>query len=366
MAPDSNPNSITTHYTSNNRLLWALLIIILLVRLLTMGLFPIMDTTEARYAEISRLMLASGDWLVPQFQEGVPFWGKPPLFAWLTAGSFSLLGISEFSARLMHFTLGMATLWMLIKAGQYELSTNRRLMAAVILVSTPLFFVSIGTVMTESGLIFSTTASMTGFWLYITRHDRKWGLVLFAGLGLGMLAKGPIAVVMTLLPIALWVLSGRHWQKLSGLPWISGIALALLISMPWYIAAEQQSPGFIEYFLIGEHFLRFVQPGWQGDLYGNAHQRPLGMIWLLWFQATAAWGVLLAFVAGRYTLAQIHKGSWSWPRISAWQAYLLWWMLVPVLFFTFSVNILWTYVLSGIPAFALLLSTRPRQNEPGL
>ncbi len=352
--------------SGKNSLLWTLLIILLLVRLLTMGLFPIMDTTEARYADISRLMLESGDWLVPQFQDGVPFWGKPPLFAWLTAGSFSLLGVSEFSARLMHFVLALATLWLLIRAGRRELSSGRRLMAAVILLSTPLFFVVSGTVMTESGLVFSTTLSMAGFWLYTTEHDRKWGLVFFAGLGLGMLAKGPIAVVMTLLPIALWVLSGRHWQKLSGLPWTGGITLALLISVPWYLMAEQQSPGFLEYFLIGEHFLRFVQPVWQGDLYGNAHQQPPGMIWILWFQATAPWGIVLVLVAGRYALTQIRNGTWSWPQISAWQAYLAWWVLAPLLFFTFSVNILWTYVLSGMPAFALLLASHPQQDEPGL
>jgi len=71
-------------------------------------------------------------------------------------------------------------------------------------------------------------------------------------------------------------------------------------------------------------------------------------------------------VAGRYTLTQIRKGTWSWPRISAWQSYLAWWVLAPLLFFTFSSNILWTYVLSGMPAFALLLASHQQQDEPGL
>jgi 4-amino-4-deoxy-L-arabinose transferase-like glycosyltransferase len=340
------------------RLLWALLIIILLIRLLTMALYPIMDTTEARYAEISRLMLVSGDWVMPHFRQGVPFWGKPPLFAWLTAGSFSLLGVGEFAARLPHFLLGLATLWLLVPVSRSELPPRRRLLAVVILASTPLFFVSAGTVMTESGLLFSTTLCMTGFWLHTSGHDRVWGLVFFAGLGLGMLAKGPIAVVMTMLPLVLWSLSGRHWQQLAGLPWLSGGLLALLIALPWYIAAESRSPGFLEYFLVGEHFLRFVQPGWNGDLYGKAHQEVPGMIWLLWFQATAAWGVLMAYVAGRYTLRQFRKGAWSWPMVSKWQSYLAWWMLTPLLFFTFSGNILWTYVLSGMPAMALLITSR--------
>ena len=88
------------------------------------------------------------------------------------------------------------------------------------------------------------------------------------------------------------------------------------------------------------------------------------MIWLLWFQATAAWGVLMAFVAGRYAWHQALKRSWSWPELGDWQSYLAWWMLTPLLFFTFSGNILWTYVISGLPAFALLLASRSRSLEP--
>ena len=347
----------------NTRPLWILLLVILLVRLLTTGLFPVLDTTEARYAEISRLMLASGDWVVPQVREGVPFWAKPPLFAWLTAGSFKILGISDFSARLPHFLLGLATLWLVLRLARFELPPERSLLALVILASTPLFFASTGTVMTESGLMFSTTLSMTGFWLFTNSNEQRWGLLFFVGLGIGMLAKGPIAVVMTLLPLVLWASTGKHWRKLLGLPWLGGLIVAAVITLPWYLAAERQSPGFIEYFIVGEHLLRFVQPGWSGDLYGNAHIEPLGMIWLLWFQATAAWGVLMALVAGRYCLHQFRNRSWSWPQCSDWQSYLAWWMLAPLLFFTFSSNILWTYVLSGIPAFALLLATQSQTDS---
>ena len=135
------------------RLLWTLLIIILSVRLLTMALYPILDTTEARYVEISRLMLVSGDWVMPQFQPGVPFWGKPPLFAWMTADSLRLFGMGEFAARLPHFLLGLGTLLLVMLLAIREMSPRRCVLALVILASTPLFFASVGTVMTESGLM---------------------------------------------------------------------------------------------------------------------------------------------------------------------------------------------------------------------
>ena len=59
-------------------LVWFVVAVVAL-RMLTLGAYPLMDTTESRYAEIARKMLETGDWLTPQFDYGVPFWGKPPL-----------------------------------------------------------------------------------------------------------------------------------------------------------------------------------------------------------------------------------------------------------------------------------------------
>jgi 4-amino-4-deoxy-L-arabinose transferase-like glycosyltransferase len=337
--------------------LWILLGTILAARLLTIFLYPAMDTTEARYAEISRLMVESGQWVMLQFEPGVPFWGKPPLFAWLTAGSMALFGYAEWALRLPHFLLGLATLWMVQRAALFELPAARLTLALVVLASTPLFFATAGTVMTEAGLLLSTTLCFAAFWRFHTAGSTAWGLALFAGLGLGMLAKGPVAVVMSVIPLMAWATLRGQWTTVRKLPWWRGCLLALLVAAPWYIAAELRSPGFLSYFLVGEHFLRFVQPGWSGDLYGNAHREVPGMIWLLWFQATAAWGVLLAWAALRYAMRQVRTRRWQTPALSQWQSYLLWWMLTPLLFFTFSGNILWTYVLSGLPAFALLLAT---------
>ena len=84
------------------RALWLAVGALLLVRLAAMALIPLMDTTEARYGEIARKMAALNDWITPWHDHGQPFWGKPPLSFWLTALSFKLLGVHEFSARLPH------------------------------------------------------------------------------------------------------------------------------------------------------------------------------------------------------------------------------------------------------------------------
>ncbi|MDL2339624.1 MAG: hypothetical protein QFE16_17460, partial [Pseudomonadota bacterium] len=59
-------------------LVWALGLTALM-RLMTLGLYPLTDTTEARYAEIARKMVELGDWITPWYDYGVPFWAKPPL-----------------------------------------------------------------------------------------------------------------------------------------------------------------------------------------------------------------------------------------------------------------------------------------------
>ena len=341
---------------TGGRLVWVLLAAVLAVRLLTMAVYPVMDTTEARYAEIARHMLDSGDWLMPQIEPGVPFWGKPPLFAWLTAASFKLFGLSEFAARLPHFLLGLATLWLVALAGRRKRGPGSGCLPALILASTPLFFVTSGAVMTESGLLLATTLGMLGFWFCTQRDEPAWGWIFFAGLGMGMLAKGPVAPVLTLLPVFMWLLITRRWRSLRQLPWLSGGLLALVVCLPWYLLAERHSPGFLAYFLVGEHLLRFIQPGWMGDLYGNAHREPLGMIWLLWFQATAAWGLLFVFALTRQARRARRKDSAPPVAHNPWRGYLLCWLIAPLLFFTFSGNILWTYVITGLPALALLLS----------
>lgn len=329
-----------------------------IIRLVTLGSYPLTDNTEARYAEVAREMVSTGNWIAPQLH-GEKFWSKPPLSIWATAGSMKIFGMNEFAARMPHLIFSIITLWLVYHMALRRKGRDTAWVAVAFLATSAAFFVCSSGVMTDATLVLGTTLSMVGFWQALDRRDgvgRLWGYLFFAGLGISLLAKGPVGVVLTFLPIGIWVIWKKQWRTIwSGIPWGTGMLLTIALTLPWYLASEVRTPGFLHYFFIGEHWYRFIKPGWEGDLYGTAHIQPRGMIWLMWIMAAFPWSFLLL-------------GSWlgsaaKWRRtvpallgMDGYETYLMLWALVPMFFFSLAGNILWTYVLPGIPAFALLMS----------
>jgi hypothetical protein len=116
--------------------------------------------------------------------------------------------------------------------------------------------------------------------------------------------------------------------------------------------AEMRTPGFLNYFFIGEHLKKFTESGWAGDLYGHAHNEPRGMIWLFWLVSNLPWSLVFLAALAKQILRR-NTGE-DVLRMPDWTAYLISWALSPMLFFTLAGNIMLTYVLTGVPAFAIL------------
>lgn len=338
-----------------------ILFIAVFARLLGMFDYPLHDPTEARYAEIPRLIIETGHWIMPPFDYGVPFWGKPPLTFWMTAISFELFGYSEFAARLPVFLLAIAVLWLTYRFAKFLQGEDKAAFSTLVLVSTALFFIASGAVMTDMALCFCVSLSMISFWQALhnpkAAQAKKWSYLFFVGLGVGLLVKGPIVGVLVLLPLIAWAMLEKQylavWQQI---PWFKGAAVMLFIAVPWYIAAEIDSPGFINYFLVGEHFKRFVDAGWHGDLYGVAHKHPRGKIWLLWLFASFPWSFIFLGSLISWPFRKNKQQSLKAVSQSSWHRYLLFWAITPMVFFSLSGNILYTYVLPGLPAFAILVT----------
>ncbi len=344
-------------YLNPRNLLWLMLALVL-VRLLLAYFLPIADTTEARYGEIARKILERQDWIVLWHGDEDPFWGKPPLAFWLSAISMALFGVNEFAARLPAFILSLGTIALVMHfAAIQKRQLDYALTSGLVLFSSLLFFLFSATVMTDIALIFCITLSQISFWYAMTDKGRVWRYVFFAGLGFGLLAKGPLAVVLVGFPIFFWVLIRNQWLMLwKKLPWITGTLLAAFIAVPWYVMAEQQSPGFLNYFIIGEHFGRFLDAGWEGDRYGWAHETARGAIWGYFLLAILPWCLgLLRLSKSRQVLSQVLPKAKQHIQ-DDWLFYVFLWMLASLLFFTLSRNIILPYVLPALPPAALLLT----------
>ncbi len=321
-------------------------VFLVVVRFIFLSELPLMDKTEARYAEIARLMVKSQEWIVLQIEPGVPFWAKPPLSTWLSALSFQMFGISEFAARLPSFLLHMVVIIALIFWGNRR--QNQFFLPAFVLLTTPEFLVHSGVVSTDTVLGLCIAGVIMSFWKTMQKGAPfYWKILLFTFLGLGLLAKGPIVFVLTVPPIIVWslIFKIKLLEVMKRIQFLPGILLTTLIALPWYALAELKSPGFIDYFLIGEHFQRYLNPGWHGDLYGVPHTQVRGTIWLYMALFAFPW-IFLVFIKAWNLRTTILEDKWA--------TLLFLWLLWTPLFFTFSTSIVHSYILPSMIPMALL------------
>lgn len=342
----------------------ALLGLLMGLRVALLVVFPL-GQSEGRYAEIARKVVESGDWVTPWLAVGVPFWGKPPLAMWLSASFLELFGVSALAARIPHFLVAIAIIWLTVGWAR-RAGLRQPLYVVPLLAGSVLFLFASGAVMTDMALCLGAVLATRGFWLAVNgpgdrRRVESW--LFFFGLAIMLLAKGPVGWLLVGVPIAAWTLMSRSARRVwESLPWISGLLFALLLAAPWYTLAEIRTPGFLEYFVIGEHWNRFVIPGWKGDLYGSAHAYPRGSIWFFALIALLPWSIVLPIATWRarrrdQALTASAAGS---PSVAL---YSLLCGLAPCIVFTLAGNILWTYVLPGLPPLALWAATWLERRE---
>ena len=320
----------------SNKTLQIIFWILLLIRGFLNTVIPLMDKTEARYAEIARIMAETQNWIVLQIDYEVPFWAKPPLSSWASALSITLFDDSAFFVRLPYLLVcGFIGWWI----GKFSpKSTNSFYLPGIILLSLPEFYLHSGVVSTDVFLTLSITVVMLSFWKTIQKEaSPAWGYLFFLGLGLGLLAKGPIIGVLTLPPILIWCLIQNNLiSSLKKAPWVLGSFLLILIAVPWYFLTEAASPGFIDYFIVGEHFNRYFNSGWVGDKYGFPKQQPFGIVWGFLIVFCLPWSLVFIQTLWR-NFKKLKKDSWS--------LFLLSWILWTPLFFTTSTSLIHPYIL---------------------
>ncbi len=341
---------------AHNREWLLFLVTIVILRLVLASYIPLMEFSEARYAEIARKMAAEGDWITLWFLPGEPFWGKPPMAFWSVAASFLVFGINEFAARLPAMLLTLATLVLLFQwLRRLNLSQYSWPVVVVYLSSALVLHIS-AVVLTDPLLILNTTLVMVCFYQAVEKDERWAGYLMWVGLAGGLMAKGPVALVLCGLACGSWVIWTGCWGAFfSRARLITGPVLMLALAAPWYLLAEQKTPGFLEYFIVGEHFYRYLESEWAGDPYGAVKDMPFAIIWPMLVASGLPWSLILlwqlATESGRQRIAD------RWDLFDArFMKYLLCWLLLPLMFFTPARNVIITYTLPALPALALLVS----------
>lgn len=176
-----------------------------------LGRLPLIDPDEGRYARTAQEMIQRGDFVVP-YLGGQPRLKKPVLFYWLEIGAFTLLGQGETAARLPSALAAAGTLAWLYFFARKRLGERTALAACAILATTPLFFGMARTAttdMTLTFLVFGATASLYAGIVEPVRPVRH----LIAGgacLGLGLLTKGPVALLVPVLGITSALIARRR------------------------------------------------------------------------------------------------------------------------------------------------------------
>jgi 4-amino-4-deoxy-L-arabinose transferase-like glycosyltransferase len=214
----------------------ALAVIVFASLFLQLGSIPLFDEDEGAYAEVSREMVESGDWLVPRL-EGKPFFHKPPMIYWAQAVSIQILGLNEFALRLPSALASAAWSMILFVFVRRYIGSQDAWFAVFFLISALQTSIITKAAIADALLNLFITITMLALYVHYQSGTRGWLLIAFAGMALGFLTKGPIAIAIPVVVSAFFYLLQKgivSWLKIVFYP--LGWLIFLLIALPWYIA----------------------------------------------------------------------------------------------------------------------------------
>ena len=216
--------------------------------ILGLGSYGLAETSEARYAEISREMFVYGDYLNPELL-GIFHFHKPPIAYYLTALGYQLFGVNEFGAR---FFLQVAIIIQLLLVYRLAdlLYKNKwvAFMAGLIYFSLPIVLISSRNLTTDAFLTTFIIASIYCWQVYSDKAKILFLYFFYALVGIALLTKGPVALLFVAVYIAVSKIILKKGLRLS-VHHVLGILLCIGIGASWYVLVMLENPKLWDYFI---------------------------------------------------------------------------------------------------------------------
>jgi 4-amino-4-deoxy-L-arabinose transferase-like glycosyltransferase len=367
------------HWT-NSRTFWVIAAVVIVAVYLFGLTIPLIGPDEPRYAQVAREMFERGDWVTPTLG-GYDWFEKPALLYWLQIASYNIFGVSEFAARFGSALFGLGTiasLWVLgrnVAADKIGNSADYfgNLLALISASSIGIIVFSRGASF-DIILTFPITASLVSFYLFdraetgspgsvdsAHRSPRSFptGSVALAGfyffIGIAILAKGLVGIVFPFAIVTFYhLLSWKMPSRMLILSVFWGTLLSVLVASAWYLPMYLTNGWkFVDEFFIQHHFQRYTS---------NKYFHPQPFYFFLWVLPLMTIPWLPFLFAGLWTSVREvisrkeAKTQSADTEIRSLRLFAFAWLLVPLVFFSFSGSKLPGYILPALPPCLIIIT----------
>ncbi|HVO80238.1 MAG TPA: glycosyltransferase family 39 protein [Terriglobales bacterium] len=317
-----------------------------------LGYFGLIGADEPRYAQVAREMLARRDWITPTLG-GKPWLEKPALYYWQAMLAFRWFGVSDWAARLpsaLDATLMVVAVYLFLRRFRPGCQLDGALMTAS--AAGVIGFARAASM--DMPLAAAFTIALLAWYAWYESRSKSYLILFYLFTALGMLAKGPVAPLLVAFVIALFAVAKGEYRLVWQTSWIPGVAVFCAVALPWYIAVQIRNPEFFRVFILEHNLERFGI-----NLYH--HKAPFWYYLPVVLLGLVPWVVFILAA-----LAECLRAWWVEKREflqseDALTAFLVVWLVVPILFFSLSESKLPGYVVPVLPAGTLLLSEYVRR-----
>jgi 4-amino-4-deoxy-L-arabinose transferase-like glycosyltransferase len=218
---------------------------------LTGHFIDVMDVDATHYAALSVEMMHSDNWL-EVYMRGGDYLDKPPLLFWISALSFKLFGVGNFTYRLFPVLLSFLGIFSTYKLSRLFYTATVSYYAAILFATSQAVFLMNHDVRTDNILTTCITLAIWQLMAFVQNGKSRHALLGCVAIGLAMLAKGPIGLIAPAIVVGIHLLLTRQLAICFKWQWLVGIGLIALLLLPMCIGLYQQFDAQPEKIVHGE------------------------------------------------------------------------------------------------------------------